>query len=238
MQRPTGSARSEATRVRVGVLVHRPRDNSSCSAGLNPAVSSADRRSSQLVRARIGSRRSRSHWAGAQPRVAGSCWPGTRTYAGRRAACGHLASSDAEPLPAQLLHYTGVDWSASSLTSRGRREILSTAPTAGATLTRIWCTGAGWASSSVSAVLKLWRLCPLRSCSFVVQVRATAPEVAMQYALMIYAEPGYTRRCRMRTVRRRTPNTWRWPMTPGSSAVRSCSPPRRRPACAWSVAGR
>jgi hypothetical protein len=54
-------ARSEATRVRVGVLVHGPRDNSSCSAGLNPAVSSADRRSSQLVRA--------SHWeqAIAQP---------------------------------------------------------------------------------------------------------------------------------------------------------------------------
>ena len=117
-------ARSEATRVRVGVLVHGPRDNSSCSAGLNPAVSSADRRSSQLVRA--------SHWeqAIAQP-LGRSPAQGRRVvlarhpaHAGRRAACGHLASSDAEPLPAQLPHYAGVDWSASSLTPRGRREIL------------------------------------------------------------------------------------------------------------------
>jgi hypothetical protein len=35
--------------------------------------------------------------------------------------------------------------------------------------------------------------CPLRRCSFVVQVRVepTTRESAMQYALMIYAEPGY-----------------------------------------------
>jgi hypothetical protein len=55
-----------------GCLVHGPRDSSSCSAGLNPAVSRAERRSSQPAPASTGSKRSRSHRAGAQPRVARS----------------------------------------------------------------------------------------------------------------------------------------------------------------------
>ena len=61
----------------------------------------------------------------------------------------------------------------------------------------------------------------------------------MQYALMIYTEPGYAealsdaeREAVVRGVSRR------WPMTPGASAARSCSRPRRRPVCGWSVAGR
>ena len=61
----------------------------------------------------------------------------------------------------------------------------------------------------------------------------------MQYALMIYAEPGYDEA--LSDAEREAVHAeylgldW---TTPDASRRARCSRPRRRPACAWSVAGR
>ena len=60
----------------------------------------------------------------------------------------------------------------------------------------------------------------------------------MQYALMIYAEPGYGEALPEEERDAVYAEFWRWPRTPGPSRLRGCSPPRRRPPCGWSAVGR
>jgi hypothetical protein len=60
----------------------------------------------------------------------------------------------------------------------------------------------------------------------------------MRYALLIYAEPGYDEA--LSDAGREAAYAEYFALADDTlaSGLRSCSRPRRRPACAWSVAGR